>query len=757
MKSTCYLIAVFAACFSLARGTADGAVAISVSSARVTAGDTGVSVLVAVDDAGGVAGGDLTLTYDDEVLTARQVQAGPLLSSAGIVMVPNLSVSGRIRIAMAGASALPSGGGTLVSIVFDVKSSAASGAYELSLQATLRNENAAAIPVTLAGGSITVIPESSGSGLVIRLLDASGSPGDAAIDVALTVDGASGLAGGDLVLEYDSSLLVATQVTAGDALLSSGIVLVGNVTVPGEVRLSLAGAYGLTSSGGTLATITFSVRPEAAAGATELTFTKAVLRDEASSAIEATQVSGSFTISDNPPQPSGGVGPLALDADLSTGDQQKRELTPAPGVGEQVQIDVVLTEGGMDALGVEAVLEYDENALAYSSFQARDVFSGALGIPVADKGRFSLSLAFVPGKATKESGSVGTITFTLLQGFNQETVVELVSGQLAYSTGQVQLSIGSGGSRLLIGGISSGAPTGDFDGDGLIGFVDFIGFAQVYGSTEGDGLYLPNYDMNQDGSINFNDFIAFAQVYGTSVGKVVGAAKPLGRSGLNAGSVLQLIPSAGDGDLVLTVQTEGAVTVTGYQLRVTYDPATLAWQGAEALLDSHFRVSATSPAIQVNRTSGEVLVADAFPATQEPELVRLRFRRLTSVPPVRVAISHVLLADPEGRIDALPGANLTDAWDVNAEYTLLPGFPNPFNPATTVPFAIPESAHVSISVHNLLGQTIAVLVDHHRAAGSHSVKWDGNDHRGRPATSGVYLVRMKAGSFSTSRKIVLLK
>ena len=74
---------------------------------------------------------------------------------------------------------------------------------------------------------------------------------------------------------------------------------------------------------------------------------------------------------------------------------------------------------------------------------------------------------------------------------------------------------GTGLDPLTIGTVNIAAA--DFDGDGKIGFMDFLSFAQVYGSTEPDGTYQARFDLNADGAINFADFLAFAQVYGRTV------------------------------------------------------------------------------------------------------------------------------------------------------------------------------------------------------------------------------------------------
>ncbi len=88
---------------------------------------------------------------------------------------------------------------------------------------------------------------------------------------------------------------------------------------------------------------------------------------------------------------------------------------------------------------------------------------------------------------------------------------------------------------------------------------------------------------------------------------------------------------------------------------------------------------------------------------------------------------------------------------------LLPAWPNPFNPHTTIPFTLADAGRVRVSVYDLAGRRVVLLLDERRSRGRHEVVWRGRDDMGRRAASGVYLLRMEAPGFTRNRKLVLLR
>jgi hypothetical protein len=86
------------------------------------------------------------------------------------------------------------------------------------------------------------------------------------------------------------------------------------------------------------------------------------------------------------------------------------------------------------------------------------------------------------------------------------------------------------------------------------------------------------------------------------------------------------------------------------------------------------------------------------------------------------------------------------------EFELSQNFPNPFNPATKINYSIPVLGKVKLSVYNSTGQLVDVLVNEVQSSGSYSVSFNGSN-----LSSGVYLYRIESGSYTETRKMILVK
>ena len=91
-------------------------------------------------------------------------------------------------------------------------------------------------------------------------------------------------------------------------------------------------------------------------------------------------------------------------------------------------------------------------------------------------------------------------------------------------------------------------------------------------------------------------------------------------------------------------------------------------------------------------------------------------------------------------------------------FALADNFPNPFNPATTIKYALPQAADVELTVYNVLGQPVRTLVAEHQSAGRYAVEWDATDDSGHSLSSGIYFYRLQAGGeFREVKKMLLIK
>ena len=101
------------------------------------------------------------------------------------------------------------------------------------------------------------------------------------------------------------------------------------------------------------------------------------------------------------------------------------------------------------------------------------------------------------------------------------------------------------------------------------------------------------------------------------------------------------------------------------------------------------------------------------------------------------------------------GSTPTDVEDesiVPAKYELSQNYPNPFNPTTQIKYSVVEQGNVTLKVFNVLGQEVKTLVNEVKAPGVHQVNFDASD-----LSTGVYIYQIQAGSFTSSKKMILVK
>jgi hypothetical protein len=103
-------------------------------------------------------------------------------------------------------------------------------------------------------------------------------------------------------------------------------------------------------------------------------------------------------------------------------------------------------------------------------------------------------------------------------------------------------------------------------------------------------------------------------------------------------------------------------------------------------------------------------------------------------------------------ITVLPPAKEAASSRGPVEFSLHQNYPNPFNPVTTIRYELPWGSHVAITVYDMLGRAVSVLVNDRKEAGAYQVMFDGSN-----LASGMYFYILQAGSFVVAKKLLLLR
>ncbi len=201
---------------------------------------------------------------------------------------------------------------------------------------------------------------------------------------------------------------------------------------------------------------------------------------------------------------------LSLDMDGAAGDQAVTSVNVSP---DQVVAIQLFGTDIQNATGISARVEYDASQAMYEGFDVGTVLPNAQVLPEegANPTFVQINMVSFGGQATVNRGLLGTIRFRTTASFTG-TAIRLVRAELGRG-GQFERVTLAVRVELQLQSV----PSPDFDGDGMVGFRDFVLFAGVFGSRQGDGTYEAKYDLDGDGAIGFSDFVIFAADFGQMI------------------------------------------------------------------------------------------------------------------------------------------------------------------------------------------------------------------------------------------------
>ena len=300
---------------------------------------------------------------------------------------------------------------------------------------------------------------------------------------------------------------------------------------------------------------------------------------------------------------------------------------------------------------------------------------------------------------------------------------------------------------------------GLFGADNRVGFDDFFILADLFGLTAGDEGFDPAFDLAPSAMIDFDDFFVFADNFGRST---AGAGKRVPMlAGLNADARMYLdartaMPIVGE-DFVLDVRLADFVAMKGYGLQVQYDASKLEF--VQALTEQPLGGSELAgPQVLSDEAGVLALVAHGDIVSDGEVALSLVFRAKTEIENTVIEITDSQTYDSEFGFNRLALPAPVQLQTRPEVFALANNYPNPFNPATTIKYALPQAADVELTVYNVVGQPVRTLVAEHQSAGRYVVEWDATNDNGHSLASGMYFYRLAVGGeFLEVKKMLLLK
>ncbi|MBN61235.1 MAG: hypothetical protein CME20_07750 [Gemmatimonadetes bacterium] len=303
---------------------------------------------------------------------------------------------------------------------------------------------------------------------------------------------------------------------------------------------------------------------------------------------------------------------------------------------------------------------------------------------------------------------------------------------------------------------------GLFGMDNRVGFDDFFIFADNFGLTPADESFEPAFDLAPGASpkIDFDDFFVFADNFGRSI-EAAGKVVPM-MAGLNADARLYLdagaeLPRVGE-EVVIDVSVADFVELKAYGLNVLYDAEMLEFVKA-VTEDNLLGEGELAAPRAITKTDGEVAIAAYGDMVSEGDLgLSLVFRTKTEIENTFVEVTESEVRDGNFAVNGIALPAPVQIQTRPEAFALANNYPNPFNPATTIKYALPEASDVTLEIYNVVGQVVRTLVADHQNAGRYVVQWDATNDSGHSLSSGIYFYRLQAGGeFLEVKKMLLLK
>ena len=277
------------------------------------------------------------------------------------------------------------------------------------------------------------------------------------------------------------------------------------------------------------------------------------------------------------------------------------------------------------------------------------------------------------------------------------------------------------------------AMLGDYDTTGVLDVVDLATLVQGFEDKDYSyelGPYtgtVPHYIPTPDSSYNENDLMAFGMTWNwqTSLGR------SLFRQWQDEGIDIAIETTH---DLISVDIPAGIVA---YEIQIDYNPSLMMINSVENTGDINLTDNDEENGIYTLLvvSEDEDILAVAIKINGRKADIMLSFRAVGQDGEIINQLTRQL------SLSAIPKS-----------FALHQAYPNPFNPVTQIQYAIPEDIHVELIIYDILGRQVTELINTFQQAGYYQATWNGDQN-----SSGLYFVKMVAGSYISTQKLMLVK
>ncbi len=301
-----------------------------------------------------------------------------------------------------------------------------------------------------------------------------------------------------------------------------------------------------------------------------------------------------------------------------------------------------------------------------------------------------------------------------------------------------------------------GTPTGDLGGDGNLDILDLISLINIIlgqsptpvpGSQDFQAA-----DLTGDGALNILDIVDLVNL----ILNPSPPAKTIAHITATVYVGLDPVQTLENRRQRVPVSLKTDAPVAGLQMTVRYDPSairllepeptdrlgdlTMEWSNIEGVMQILI-YSTTGQPIQPGQTHIVFIPVDVL--TQEATLTLDQF--IAANP--QAGTLPVTITTGQLRVSTFPTV-----------FSLGTNRPNPFNPSTTIAFDVPQVAHITLTIYNVLGQEVIRLIDEQRSPGRYEVAWNGRNAQGAGVSTGIYMYRLTSSTgFAEAKRMTLLK